>query len=258
MGRSSGERWECCGSDAVVQWSESKKRHRISANYCKSRHCEPCARSRGNLIAANLRGKLAEVPAGKHRFVTLTLRHTDTPLRSQIVRLYAAFKRLRASKWWKGIVTGGAFTCEVKWNPDTARWHPHLHIVCDSAWLPVQELSQNWKRITIDSFRVDVQLLSNVKDASYYLAKYVAKGTSAAVWEDADRAQEYIMAMRGVRICATFGTWRGVSLTKPNDRTTDWVAVERLEVLINRAAVGESNALHILTALQCPGTVDTT
>jgi hypothetical protein len=52
------ERFDACGSECTIEYSQELQKHRIRANYCKSRHCEPCARAKANLIARNLRTEL--------------------------------------------------------------------------------------------------------------------------------------------------------------------------------------------------------
>ena len=94
----------------------------------------------------------------------------------------------------------------------------HLHVIAEGAYLPATELSAAWHKITGDSFVVDVRSLKSGKDAAYYVSKYVTKGTSVAVWHNIDTAQEWVTATKGVRICSTYGDWRG---TAPDRNTKD-------------------------------------
>lgn len=256
-------RWDECGGQCQVQWSESRQNFRLSANYCKSRFCEPCMRAKANMVARNLREKLEEArqaarsrdPIGV-RFITLTLRHNKAPLKSQIDRLHASFKKLRNLPLWKLSQLGGAAALEVKWTG--VAWHPHLHVVAEGSFISKEQLSQAWHECTGDSFVVDVRALKDLADACHYVSKYITKGTNDAVWLDDDRALEWITASRGVRICNTFGSWRGFKLTKPTSSLNDWKPIRSLINLLEAAQAGELAAQAILLILRPPGQTEET
>lgn len=248
------DRWDNCGSDAFVEWSESEKKHRVRANYCHSRHCEPCMRAKANKMAANLKARLRERPQGKYRFVTLSLKHTDAPLVDQIRRLYLGFRKLRQAKLWKRSQRGGVFILEVKRG--AAGWHPHLHVIAEGDWLPQRALSEAWLKVTGDSFIVDVRLLKTGDDAAHYVCKYITKGTSVDVWSNPELGAEWISATRGVRTAATFGTWRGFKLLQLAQSADDWAPVDRLDTLIARARAGEEHAALLIASLRPPGEFD--
>ena len=149
-----------CGSDCQVEYSDTEGRYRVMACYCHSRHCEPCMRAKSSLITNNLRTILKSRPDSRFRFITLTLRHSDAPLRQQIQRLYSCYKELRRAKQWKASQKGGAATLEIKWIPATKKWHPHLHIISEGEYLSTYDLSATWRHITGDSHVVDIRLIS--------------------------------------------------------------------------------------------------
>lgn len=250
------ERFDECGGDSYVYWSETEQRHCIRGSYCKNRHCVPCQRTRGNRLAAALKAKLSAATTHQYRFITLTLCHSDTPLRDQIRRLFAAFKTLRNTKEWKQSQRGGAFTLEVKWQEKTRRWHPHMHIIAEGEFLRQSSLAAIWKRITKDSHVVDIRCLKDAHDAAHYVSKYVTKGTSDNVWRDTDAAQEWITAMKGVRICSTYGTWRGYKLMAKPELAKDWTPIASLTSIIIKANAGEEWARAVLLALRPPGFAD--
>jgi len=243
------DRFAQCGSGCVVERSPSLKKLRLKASYCKSRHCEPCMRAKANKMAANLRNRLAEKPDGRYRFITLTLRHNTKPLAEQIQRLYASFKKLRKTRCWQDTQRGGAATLEVKWKPATRHWHPHLHIIAEGDFLHKRDLTEAWLKVTGDSCIIDIRALNNAKDAAHYVAKYVTKGTNSEVWLDTDAAQEWILAMKGVRACATYGTWRGYRLLAVTDQAKDWTPVVSLIQLYDDIERGEPYAMAILKQL---------
>lgn len=249
-------RYRECGSNAVVEWCEEEKRHRVSCDTCKSRHCEPCQRARAGKMAANLRDRLEQEADGRYRFITLTIKHSDTPLAVQIQKLFKWFRKLRGTRLWKDSQRGGASILEVKWIEKTRRWHPHLHVVAEGGFMDQGDLRAAWLTITGDSTIVDIRKLDSAKDASYYVAKYVTKGTSNEVWNDVDASAEWITAIKGVRICGTFGTWRGYRLMASKPPGGIWIKVELLDALMTRVARGGIQARLLFESL--PGAHDDT
>ena len=240
-----------CGAECTVEWSETKQRYRVVGSFCHNRHCEPCMKAKSSLITNNLRDKLKDRKKRSHRFITLTLRHSNTPLADQIARLYDSYKKLRKTKLWKNSQKGGAATLEVKFQPYTKQWHPHLHIISEGNFISTYDLSSAWHAITTDSYMVDVRAISQAKDVAFYVGKYVTKGTNAEVWENPDAAKEWVTAVRGVRMCATFGTWRGFKLLeRKRDPEGTWKAVATLSSLARRARAGEIHAINLLLLLE--------
>jgi hypothetical protein len=254
-------RFDECGGGCVVMFSPTLQRYRLQASYCKSRHCEPCMRAKANRVAARLREKLADQSRDRthrrdvtHRFITLTRKHSSKPLADQIRGLFQAFKKLRSTKLWKASQVGGAFVLEVKWTG--AAWHPHLHVIAQGTFIDRQRLSEAWHEATGDSWVVDVRALAHDADACHYLTKYLTKGTNALVWQDPTRAQEWVIATKGVRTCNTYGTWRGFALATATPEASDWTPVFKLTDLIRRAVNGELAAQTILLTLRPPGSTD--
>lgn len=243
------ERFDNCGCGAMIHYHHETKKYKVQATYCHNRHCEPCARAKANLMAANLRERLAETPNGRYRFITLTLKHSDTPLREQIDRLYAAFKKLRTQKLWKETQHGGCSILEVKWDPDTALWHPHLHIVAEGGFIQQNELSAAWLEITGDSRIVDIRALKNERDAAHYVAKYISKGTNNEVWYNEGATEEWIAATQGLRTATTFGKWRGFKLLQKPKTESGWVPVISLQGMMNAARKGDERAMAIMAQL---------
>lgn len=251
-GKFSIQHFKECGSDCVVEWSAELQRWRVSSNHCKCRHCEPCMRARGTRLVLNLEKRLSENPDGRYRFITLTLLHSDAPLADQIKRLYACFRKLRSMKGWKSTQRGGAAILESKFDLKSRQWHPHLHIVSEGDFLDKKKLSELWYKATGDSYIVDIRKLDRGKDAAYYVGKYVTKGTNAAVWFDPAAADEWVVTMRGVRTCLTFGTWRGYRLMAAPETAKDWKPISRLDKLIAACWRNEVWALAIMKGLKHP------
>jgi hypothetical protein len=277
--------FENCGADCQVEWSEELQRYRVCACYCHSRHCEPCMKAKAALITNNLRERMKGIKQGTHHFITLTLAHApDQPLRPIIARLYAAYKRLRNTDEWKygqmeadkiaslmrgneekqiPPITrakavsfakargqlGGAATLEIKWSK-RGGWHAHLHIISEGSNITNHRLKDLWYEITTDSWECDCRTISAEKDVAFYVGKYVTKGTNNEVWDDPAVAAEYVRAIKGVRMCATFGTWRGYKLLKrEKEKPGQWKSLGSLAEYVRRAQDGEVHALNLLRIL---------
>lgn len=267
-------RFDCCGSGLSVEYSEEEKRYRVLGCFCHDRHCEPCMRSKANIIAKNLRAKI-ENKGGRtqcehcketrdllcencngtgwydaqqrtYRFITLTLRHTHEPLKHQIKRLLSSFRKLRCSKPWRSSQAGGSQSLEIKWKPETGQWHPHLHIISEGNYCDKAELSAAWHHATGDSFIVDIRQLRDAKEAAYYVAKYAAKGVNADVWSNAAAAEEWLTATQGTRTCGTWGTWRGYQLLQHEIDNKGWKHIGTLDQIVANAKQGQRHAVEIL------------
>lgn len=239
-----------CGAECVIEYSKEEGKYRVRGSYCKCRHCEPCMRAKANLLSANLHKRLTEKPNGRYRFITLTLRHTDTPLKDQVKRLYTSFRKLRNGKLWRKSQRGGAAVLEIKWSKDSRKWHPHLHVISEGDFIDQKSLSGAWHSATGDSQIVDIRQLSSEKDAAHYVAKYMSKGVNNEVWNDEEAASEWISATKGTRMCLTFGTWRGYGLLKRSKDKGDWVAVDLLRHVASRARGGDTVAINLLLILE--------
>ncbi|MBA7653003.1 hypothetical protein ES703_60843 [subsurface metagenome] len=239
-------RFDLCGSDPWVAVNTADpEAFCILTNTCHSRWCRPCANAKAHIIETNL---LSRLSANPHRLITLTLRHRAEPLKLQLNRLYACFRRLRNTPFWKHHVTGGAAILEVGHSTNGLLWHPHLHIVCEGKYVPSGQLSDHWRDITGDSFIVDVRYIRTAPQITGYLAKYLRKPIASTIINKPPLLEELIRALAHRRLCTTFGTWRLWPLTKSDDATV-WNSLAPLSVIFERARNGDDVAVHQLTAL---------
>lgn len=252
-----------CGAAVTIEWSKSEQRYRMRGTYCHCRHCEPCGRQKSNIISRNLKARLEERKDKEFRFITLSTIHTKTPEADQLRKLYTDFRKLRTLPGWKATQKGGAAILETKWqDPNTwydcgngqkrrgdGCFHNHLHIISEGTFLDKRDLSQEWKKATGDSYIVDIKQLKDAKGAAYYVGKYVAKGTNDSVWNNPEIAAEWVIASKGLRICGTFGTWRGFALTKFVPTCTDWRPIASLVAVQRAAKKGEDWAIGIMINL---------
>lgn len=245
------ERFENCGGDCVVEWSPSRKKFRLRANYCGDRFCVPCCRAR----AVKLQSLLAEL-LGRETplFITLTLRNSDTPLPKLVSKLLASFRRLRQTELWKQHVRGGVAVMEIKKGAGGFGWHPHLHIIALGGYMPQALLSDAWRKSSGGSFVVDVQRARRQDDATSYACKYASKGWTAEVARDPDALDECITALRGRRLLTFFGDWHGRDVDDHDAEPIDWRRVGRLDNVLDAAERGERWAVGIARQIATPHT----
>jgi hypothetical protein len=185
------------------------KWRRVS-DLCHDRFCVPCARTRAWRIRENLAKHIWDHPS---RFLTLTLKHCDAPLRQQVDRLYKCFAKLRGRVLWRDRVRGGLATLELKWSDRSQSWHPHLHCILDAKYIPHPSLKKDWLSITGDSSVVDIRLAPSSFKAIHYLLKYVTKPMSHSLTHNPQLMVDAIDALRNRKVILTFGTCRSWKLT---------------------------------------------
>lgn len=239
------ERFVHCGAGLALQVNQDGTELRWVCDRCKDRMCVVCCGERSAAFAE----RLAQHIAGKWtRFITLTLRHSNTPLAAQLDRLYRSFVALRRRKDLGATFRGGAAFLEVKLSRDNGQWHPHLHIIAEGCFVDQKALSFAWHEVTGDSSIVDVRKVSDAGDISRYVCKYVTKPADATIFADAARLDEFICSIGGRRLCLTFGTWRGFKLDADPVDAANWITLGSVETLRGRADEGDPDAIRYLEA----------
>lgn len=224
------DRFKNCGSALWLQALPDDSEFRTTCNCCHDRFCVPCGTVRANIINDNLR-LLTE---GKDiRFMTLTLRHSNTPLKDQLARLFGSLSKLRERESWNQHVTGGAVFLEVKISDRDGLWHPHLHILYEGSYWENRALSTEWHAVTGDSSIVDIRQPKSIEDINRYVIKYVTKPAHQSVFTQAGKLEEMILAMAGRRLCTTIGTWRGTPLNKVKEDDRPWHTITSFEALFH-------------------------
>lgn len=189
---------------------------RVASACCKLRWCPLCMRSKRFVITQEVVKWLKNVRRPK--FLTFTLRHNDDSLADRLNDLYKFFRNVRRTKWFKRNVKGGVWFFQVTKNPETGRWHPHIHCLVDSNFLPKEKLSELWELITGDSKIVDVRSVKDHKKTAEYVARY-ASAPCRLLNFSVDDSIEIMQTLHGRRICGTWGTGSDMSfkLTPPDD-----------------------------------------
>ncbi|MCK4787774.1 MAG: protein rep [Desulfobacteraceae bacterium] len=205
----------CRNSAWFVRHIESGHVH-VASNSCRLRWCPMCSRAKSAYITNNVAPWISSL--GKARFMTLTLRHTNAPLLTQIQKLYADFRKLRKDKQFRKSCQGGVWFFQIKLSEDSQQWHPHVHCVLNGQWISKEWLSRKWHSITQSSYIVDIKLVRDPDKVASEVARYSA--TPAQLRDlDADQRVEVFDAMHRRRLCGTWGTAKKILLSPP--RTVD-------------------------------------
>lgn len=237
-----------CGCNATVQESDSLPRqYRVSATYCHDRLCTPCANARSAEIARCLLSRTKGMPL---LFITLTLCGKGEALRPLVDKLYRSFRALRRHPLWEDKIRGGAAFLEVKYSDKARRWHPHLHLIADGAYIDQGELSTIWRTITKDSFIVDVRRVRDDEIVQGYVTKYASKPLNSSFSNDPSLLQEALLSLKGRRLCFCFGDWYRIPLhdvDAADDDPTGWSPLATLEQVLHDAEIGSDFARRLIS-----------
>jgi hypothetical protein len=96
---------------------------------------------------------------------------------------------------------------------------------------------------------VDIRGLGSSKAAASYVSKYATKSISAYIWTQATLLDSVVHALYGRRTFLTFGTFRGLALSKRPSDDTAWVFLAPLDEIITSARAGDPAAREILIRL---------
>lgn len=243
------ERFDECGANAIVEWSQTAQRHRIRANYCGDRFCLPCSIARSQRVTGELLRRVGDRDVLK---IELTIRGEDRPLRESLDHLVASFKRLRRTDAFKKWIKAGAAFIEVKRGARSGQWHPHLHIIADGGFIEQKRLSSLWAEATGGSNVVWVSRVPADDDRLRYACKYAGKGWTREVAADHDSLVECVVALRGRRLVILFGGWYRSEEAVDAPTVADWVRVDRLERVLDAVGRGESWAVGVFVSLGWP------
>lgn len=229
------ERFRNCGALASVYRAAGTDDLTVRSSTCRDRFCRICGNERSSVIQQNL---LHHIIDRQVRFVTLTLRHNSEPIEAQLTRLMTSWNRLRERKFFRSCMSGGAVFTEIKLDKTGRFWHPHLHIIVEGSYINSGILSTEWHAVTGDSYIVDVRAVDSVEKAAAYIAKYASKPLDATLYRDPSRLAQAMAALRGKRLCSTFGTWRGFALEAHPVDEREWIFVGTLRQIRSAATDG--------------------
>jgi len=186
------------------------------------------------------------------KMITLTLQHSSAPLKQQHNYIRKCFRRLRQRQLWRNNVVGGWAVIETTWNPDTGHWHPHLHVLAQTPYIPQKQLSSVWCQITKGSKIVDIRIVESEDGCVHYITDYIAKAPKLDHLSDPMvQLADYYHALDNAKLLITFGTHR--ELNDADTESTDpddWIAIGTLADYLDQARSGDMLATQILLRLE--------
>lgn len=209
-------RFDQCGGFAHVAEDPETGRLFLQAETCKLRICPVCRRRIQAKAAARVLHFMNQRPGEKWQFQTFTLKHSARPLHEQLDRLVRSFRKLRQRKLWRTHVVTGYAVIEVQFNPVGTyspngrlrtfdEWHPHLHVVARTDFIPWGPLRKAWLEVTGDSDNIDCEPCESATHAATYVAKYIGKPADLALTNNNKRAAEYYYSLKSRRLLMPFG-----------------------------------------------------
>lgn len=217
------KKYDNCRTYAFFVRHKTTGQVKVQGCSCRLRWCPLCIKSRKFVIKNEVCSWVKKLK--KPKFLTFTLKHQDRPLRDTVKDLYKYFRNVRRTKWFKKNVRGGVWFFQITKSKTDGLWHPHIHCLVDSNFLPKNDLSELWLQITGDSHIVDIRAVKNVKKTADYVARY-ATVPCRLVDFDIDDAIEIVQTMHGKRICGTWGTGKEMSFAIR--KSDDWESWERI------------------------------
>ncbi len=243
--------FQACGKNAFILVDAADSNNvTLSADYCHDRLCKPCQAARGRLIRNNIAAH-AERDHRRYRFLTLTQPHSSLPLDDQIESLYRRFKALRRTRFWRRYITGGVAFLEVTYNAERQEWHPHLHAIIEGSYVPGPELTHVWSTLhDHPHVHTHIRAVRDGQEVLRYVAGYASKILPTNITRSPDVLAEAVLALHHVRICTTFGSWRGKRLLKQRPASgTNWILVASLDQAESLANGGDHYYRRLLDRL---------
>lgn len=192
-----------CRDNAWFAVSLSDRTVHIRSDSCRLRWCPLCSSTRSAYLSDAVTLWLRDHPRPK--LLTLTLAHSEESLDSQIIRIYASFRDLRRARFWKSAVRGGIWFFQIKIGARDGLWHPHLHILLDSEYIPHALLKPAWKRITGDSDILDIRIVRKARIAAEYVSRYCSRPAKLCELS-LEQGIAVVRSLHGRRLCGKFGT----------------------------------------------------
>jgi len=212
-----------CRKFAWFVQSSITNKLRVMSSRCKLRWCPICRDVSRMIVTEAVREwlKVQEFP----KMITLTLQHSDDPLKQQINRLYDCFRRLRRRAYFKNLIIGGVWFFQLKHNHTTDQWHPHVHCLVAGEFLPHKKLMKLWHEITGDSYIVDIRKVKDLDGCANEVARYATSPADITA-VNLERALDIYYATKNKRICGSWGNARRLVLKPtPTEDTGEWTKV---------------------------------
>lgn len=244
-------RLQTCGRNAWVERCARTGATRVVAPACKLRFCPRCSRIHARRTGARLKTWAASVELSSSlrlRLITLTLLSTDSPLDDQLKRLYSSYRRLRQRSLWKNATIGAIAVLQVTYNAESARWHPHLHVIQHGRFIDYRQLGKAWEKASKGSTIVDIREVRTAQRAADYVTRYVARPLDDDPNIPPERLREYVIGTKGRRLLVASGE-APLILPEPEPDEHAWEHVDSLAGLLARASNHDLVAIQLLESL---------
>ena len=206
---------------------------KVFGDCCRERWCPMCAGMKAKYAKEQTKSYVDGLKSPK--MLTLTLRHNQNDLKSQIAFLQERFRALRSRSYWKKNVSGGIWFLQVKRGENSGCWHPHLHILLDSNRMEHDNLSELWNLVTFGSPVLDIRYMHDNDETAGYVSRYCARPAKLSELAADDRV-EVMEALFRKRLCGTFGNAKCVTLTPPKiESDGNWQYVGHYDDVVERA-----------------------
>jgi len=248
-GSSYQERFRACRTMAWCVREVEAEMIRVHSNSCRLRWCPVCAEARANIIARSCREFFEK--QSSVRFLTLTQKRSDLPLKEQVARIKKSFAKFRRCSGWRKYVTGCVWFLQIKPSCGGKWWHIHLHILLTGSYIPQDWLSEKWLEVTGDSKIVDIRFVDELDSALRDVVRYAGRPANLL-----DVSPEYrlelVHATDKIRVCGTTGICKAVSLRPPkfNKGDSRYENLGRYSTIQRLAATGDERARDILRAVR--------
>lgn len=248
------QRMRECGSRCTVLYCPRLERFKLNLTTCGSRLCPHCRIAYKAKLASKILGSIGRIEKNQWKFITLTLEHSAHKLPIQLDHLRRSFRRLRQQTIWKRCATYGHAIIEVEFNEKSQRWHPHLHVLVKTKFMPQAKLSDAWSRASFGSVIIDIRAIDSGRMAASYASKYVGKAPDLSNAEDSDkRFLEYAAAIKHRKLLITFGDHPNVPCVEPtgqdDTQAWEWWTVAAITDVRSDASQGDLLAVWILESL---------
>lgn len=181
--------------------------YRTISTDCGDRFCRRCGFKRAKRISHRYGPRINKFQQPK----LLTLTKRRVPLSADSVKqLREDFTALRQSPVWRA--TSGLYAIEVGTADEIGMVNLHIHAIIDSDFMRQGDLSAEWRRITGDSFIVDIRRCWSQYGAIHYLQQYVTK-----VPEDSPKwfKDRFNAVFQNTRLIQSFGDFRLIEAPAP-------------------------------------------
>ena len=176
-------------------------------NRCDLFYCPQCSPRLSKMRLDGLMQWVESLKSPKH--LVLTFQNVPILTKEYIHQCKAALGKFRRTKLFRSV-KGGLWALEIT-NKEHG-WHLHFHLVIESPFLPVREVSATWKKVNGGKGEVvwieDASRGGLKANLPRYVTKYTGKGFRPHEWS-AEKLRQFVVAMSGCRAFGVFGNLLG-------------------------------------------------